>query len=749
MNEDVHTLRLDYEQHPGPIVTINENCTIVKMNPAAMRYAEAYIPELRLHAYLPSLLVEGGRFTLEREADFRLEDGAMNPLEREANARRVEGAESPPEGERERVNEREADFTFGREAPFKPGRDPGLWPDGEADPTHEGGKKLKLQSGHYSVVAYGNYSQRLSWMLHVFPALYDGDRHGYDLLIIDQTEMERSREYESRYKQLLNIYVDPIIIYKQDMQIVYINEVAEVIFGGSREQFIGEPVLRFIHPCYHRLVSARLENLLATHTRTERLEIQVYNLQNELLDMEVASTLISYDGALAILTTMRNVTDRKKAKQEVMHMAYHDELTGLPNRRKIHQELSLWIERYQHTKDPFAVITMDVDRIKFINDSLGHQYGDLLLIEISQRIQYCLVCSGLRFVFGRLSGDEFVILLQCARKKEEIGRIMHMIERALRKPYHLKGEVHYATSSIGIAIFPFDGSTAEELMRNSDLAMYEQKRRGKDGHRFFSCELATRLQQRLELENALRRSFEQQELELHYQPQFNAMTMEMIGVEALVRWNHPTRGLLTAEHFIPIAEENGLILHIGRWVIRQAVRDIKEWHDRGGPKIPVWVNLSSMQFQQPNLTKMIRDILQEVGLHPSYLGVEITERIMMDTVAIEGTLRELQSMGVQISLDDFGTGYSSFSYLQKFTIHKLKIDRSFIRNISQNHHDRAIITTIINMAKNLNLGVIAEGIETEDQLDFVTRAGCSNIQGYYFSHPLPMARLAQCYHAGK
>lgn len=402
VNDDVHTLRLDYEQHPDPIVTINDNFTIVKMNPAAMRYAEAYIPELRLHAYLPSLLEEGGKFTLERDADFRLEDGSMHLLEKEANARLEEGAESPLDGESERVNERDADFE--REEPFKPGRGARLRRDGDANSNGGGGKKPKLKSGHYPVVAYGDYGQRLSWMLHVFPALYDGDRHGYDLLIIDQTEMERSREYESRYKQLLNIYVDSIIIHKQDMRIVYINEVAEEILGGPREQFIGQPVQRFIHSRYHRLVSARLENLLATHTRTERLEIQVYNLQNELLDMEVSSTLISYDGAIAILTTMRNVTDRKKAKQEVMHMAYHDELTVLPNRRKIHQELSLWIERGQHTPDPFAVITMDIDRFKFINDSLGHQYGDLLLIEISQRIQYCLVCSGLRFIFDRLSG---------------------------------------------------------------------------------------------------------------------------------------------------------------------------------------------------------------------------------------------------------------------------------------------------------------------------------------------------------
>lgn len=564
--------------------------------------------------------------------------------------------------------------------------------------------------------------------------------------IVDPAEFERCKEYEYRYQQLLEVYVDPIIIY-QDMRIVFMNEVAEEVLGGSRDQFIGEPIDKFIHPDYRDIVLSRLQKMMATRVRTELTEIQVYNLQQELLDVEVASTLITYNGAPAVLTTLRNITERKKAQQEVVYMAYHDDLTGLPNRRKIHQELSRWIEKSRQDASSFAVIMLDVDRFKFINDSLGHQYGDFLLIEISKRIQNFLTKCGCRFLFGRLGGDEFVILLEGCENKDALSAILGQMEDDLRRPFYLKGEIYYTTSSIGVAIYPHDGTAAEELLRNSDLAMYERKKKGKDGHCFFSHDVAQRLQTQIELESDLRRSLEHGELELYYQPQFNAETGDMIGVEALIRWHHPTRGVMPASEFIPLAEETGLILDIGKWVVAEACKEIKAWHDRGGPQIPVWVNLSSLQFQQPNLAGEIEEILREVGLHPKYLGIEITESIMMDAVVTEKTLEKLHRLGVQISLDDFGTGYSSLSYLQRFAIHKLKIDRSFIKNISNNKNDQAIVSTIINMAKNLNLGVVAEGIETEDQLAFLTHAGCSNIQGYYFGHPLPLDEIDRMYGA--
>lgn len=606
----------------------------------------------------------------------------------------------------------------------------------------EGGEKLRFDRGAQTATARGNQQSRLAWHLFSTPVVLDGGRHGHDLLIVDQAELERSKEYEFRYQQLLEVYVDPILIH-QDMRIVFMNEVAEDMLGGPRHHFIGESIFAFVHPGYRDAVHSRLQQLMATNTRTELREIQVYNLQKELLDVEVASTIITYNGSPAILTTMRNITDRKRAQQEVVHLAYHDELTGLPNRRKINQELPRWIGEYGNRSGHFAVITMDVDRLKIINDSLGHQYGDLLLIEISRRIKTCVDESGRNHLFGRWSSDEFVLLIECSERREELSAVLNQMETVLQRPYLLKDDMYYTSSSIGIAVFPHDGADAGELLRNADLAMYKQKKKGKNGYCFFSSDLAMRFQERMEMENDLRRSLECGELKVYYQPQFDAGTNQMIGIEALIRWIHPAKGLIPAGDFIPVAEETGLILDIGHWVLSEACRDMKKWQDEGGPRIPVWVNLSSMQFQQPNLIRDIRQILQETGLEPQYLGIEITESMTMDAVLAEGILKELQGMGIQISLDDFGTGYSSLSYLQRFAIHKLKIDRSFIKDISTNQHDQAIVSTIITMAKNLNLGVIAEGIETKEQLEFLTRAGCSHIQGYYFSRPEPLSVINQ------
>ncbi|WP_301168829.1 EAL domain-containing protein [Brevibacillus nitrificans] len=475
------------------------------------------------------------------------------------------------------------------------------------------------------------------------------------------------------------------------------------------------------------------------------------NLLNTLLQIihEQSGTLLETEGLREAVTKLlsfeqqivleayenQNRLEEQQAKAIIEYQALHDELTGLPNRRMFHQALSQAIERYREEPTPFAVFVMDIDRFKLINDSLGHTYGDRFLQEVSNRIREC--AEGYPVTIARLGGDEFTLILENCNDPSLAAELAEKLVKAIEVPYRLQNNDYYVSASIGIAIYPTHCASEEELLKNADTAMYEVKKNGKNGHQFFSPVLDEQLLLKIELESDLRKAVQRQELELYYQPQFQTGSYSMIGIEALVRWCHPTKGLLSPGAFIPIAEETGLIYEIGTWTLHEACRQMKEWHLAGGPLIPVSVNLSSRQFHQSNLVAYIREILQETGLEPQYLELEITESMMMDAAVSAEILRELDEFGVKISLDDFGTGYSSLSYLKQFPIHKLKIDRSFISDITRNASDQAIVATIISMAKHLNMEVIAEGIETKGQLDFLTENSCQEIQGYYFSRPLP------------
>lgn len=454
-----------------------------------------------------------------------------------------------------------------------------------------------------------------------------------------------------------------------------------------------------------------------------RVELSVINVPVEIEGALVGNHLI-----------VKDITDEMVIKERIRHQAYHDELTGLPNRRKFNEVLGEAITRGEQDGSCFAVMVLDIDRFKMINDSLGHTYGDLFLQGVSNRI--VTVVEEYKAVVARMGGDEFTILCDTDATGETVAALAKQIIEGLQVPFHLKESEFYISASIGSALFPMHGKDAEELLKKADAAMYEVKRHGKNGHQFYSSELNDQLMVNIQLESDLRKAVERNELVVYYQPQFHAETNQMIGVEALVRWNHPKRGMLSPGLFIPIAEETGMIYEIGTWVLREACQQMKRWHEEGGPLIPVSVNLSSQQFHQPNLVGYIVSILEDTKLAPKYLELEITESMMMDPSVSINILQDLNNIGIRISLDDFGTGYSSLSYLKKFPIHKLKIDRSFITDISMNTSDKAIVATIISMAQHLKLDVIAEGIETKDQLDILTKNDCMEIQGYYFSRPL-------------
>ena len=429
-----------------------------------------------------------------------------------------------------------------------------------------------------------------------------------------------------------------------------------------------------------------------------------------------------------------DISERKAADERIHFMAHYDALTGLPNRVLLHDRLLQAILHAKRKNTKVAILFLDLDRFKIINDTLGHSVGDLLLQAVAKRLQKCVRATD---TVARIGGDEFIIVLNDLVDSDLVGKVAQKIMTTIAESFLIREQELHTTTSIGISLFPADGVANEELISNADVAMYRAKENGKNTYQFFTSSMNTSSYERLTVENKLRRALERQEFILHYQPQVDSGTGKIIGAEALVRWQNPEIGLVPPDMFISLAEENGLIVPIGEWVLREACRQNAEWQKLGLPKLTVAVNLSAMQFHQKNLTDMIAEALKETGLHSDWLELEITESGIMKHGNAISTLNELRDMGIKLSIDDFGTGYSSLSHLKKFPLNKLKIDKSFVDDITTDHDDAAIASAIISMAKSLHLKVIAEGVENKEQLAFLQSQGCYEIQGYFFSRPLP------------
>jgi diguanylate cyclase (GGDEF)-like protein len=427
------------------------------------------------------------------------------------------------------------------------------------------------------------------------------------------------------------------------------------------------------------------------------------------------------------------------AAVEIEHLAYHDALTGLPNRPLFIDRLIIALAHASRGNQKLAVFFLDLDRFKDINDSLGHSIGDALLKSVADRVRRCVREGD---TIARFGGDEFTLMIPKIDHFEDAAKIAQKIIETLKIPFQIADRELFVTTSIGVSIFPGDGLDPETLVRNADTAMYRAKEQGRDNYQLYAPAMNARALERLALENTLRKALSNDELVLHYQPQVDARTNAVIGVEALVRWQHPELGLLSPAHFISVAEVSGLIVPIGEWILKTACRQLKVWQKKIGPDFIVAVNLSARQFQQPDLVEQIRAAIAEAGISPSSLEVEITESNAMqnadNTIHI---LRELKAAGIRISMDDFGTGYSSLNYLKRFPIDTLKLDRMFVSDITTDKTDAAIVGAVIQMAHILDLKVVAEGVEKEDQLEFLRRQGCDVIQGYLFSRPLPAADL--------
>jgi len=438
--------------------------------------------------------------------------------------------------------------------------------------------------------------------------------------------------------------------------------------------------------------------------------------------------------AVYLFGTIQDVTEHRQVQERLHYLAYYDSLTGLPNRQQVNESLDRAMLEAATRERLVAVMFLDLDRFKNINDTLGHDVGDALLKEVAVRLKASLRPGD---SISRLGGDEFILILGNIAHINDVTRVAQKILDQFIPPFRIAGRDLFISPSVGITLYPFDDDNPENLLRNADIAMYRAKELGRNNFQFYTPELNVRAARRLELETGLRRALENEEFILHYQPLVNMQTGKITGMEALLRWQHPEFGLIPPMDFIPLAEETGLIVPIGEWVLRTACTQIKTWHGTGFPAMHVAVNLSSVQLQQKNFAETVKRVLRETGLEPQYLDLELTESLLMhDMEAVEKILKELKALGALFSLDDFGTGYSSLSYLKRFPIDFLKIDRSFVNDINQDRYGAGIVRAIIVMAHTLGIKVIAEGVETAEQLDFLREQGCDITQGYFCSEPL-------------
>ena len=509
------------------------------------------------------------------------------------------------------------------------------------------------------------------------------------------------------------------------------------LLGYSESELLARDFQDFVHPDDRLTAMAKLEQLLRSKIATYQIEMRcVHKDGHDVWVMwSVSQALVEGTEAVHLIYQLQSITDRKAAEERLLHDALHDALTGLPNRALIIDHLKLTIGRAKRRQDlKFAVLFLDLDRFKLINDSLGHMAGDQLLVGFARRLELCLRPGD---TIARVGGDEFTILLEDLSDENEAVSVAERIHEELKAPFNLGGRDVFTSASIGIALSSRAYNHPDEILRDADTAMYRSKSLGKARHEMFDEEMHARSTDLLRMETDLRRAQEHNEFLINYQPIVALDDFHVCGFEALVRWQHPERGLISPLDFIPVAEEGGQILQIGQWVLRQACYQAKLWQEKfpSDESLYMTVNLSAKQFAQPDLVEQVSSILEETGLDPNFLKLEITESVLMDDFeSAAALLFKLRSLGVRLSIDDFGTGYSSLTYLHRFPIDTLKIDRSFISVLDKDHLE--IVRTILNLAENLDMDVVAEGVETQEQMSLLRNLSCQSGQGYFFSKPM-------------
>jgi diguanylate cyclase (GGDEF)-like protein/PAS domain S-box-containing protein len=570
---------------------------------------------------------------------------------------------------------------------------------------------------------------------------------GYLLIAHDISERKR---FEQDLKLAATAFetFEAIVITDSNNRILRVNSAFNEITGYTLEEVIGKTP-RVLRSNWHDANFYR--EMWNSLKEKGHWQGEIYNKRKngEIYPEWLTITVVknNHQEVTHHVATFLDLTERKKQEAKIHYLAYHDCLTNLPNRTAILEQLKRELNRSHHYNKMFgALLFLDLDRFKNINDSLGHAAGDQLLIEVGLRLKKTIHEDNMA---GRLSGDEFVIILSdLAEDKNAATTHAQLIAERLRgeisQPYAINDHEFYITVSIGITLFPEDDSNESDLLRQADTAMYQAKVQKRTGIQVYLPSMQTAALERLALENDLRQALRNNELLLYFQPQIDLTTGGLTGAEALVRWLHPKRGMLNPAYFIPVAEDSGLIFQLGQWVLQMACWQNREWQKQGLKIVPIAINLSAAEFRLPTLPDRVNQCLEENRLSANYLGLEVTESLLMEDIdSILLTLHSLKKMGIQLAIDDFGTGYSSLSYLKRFPVDKIKIDQSFVRDILVDPDDAAITSTIINMAKSLNLKTIAEGVENKEQYDFLRLRECDEMQGYYFSRPLPAQNFAK------
>ncbi len=539
-------------------------------------------------------------------------------------------------------------------------------------------------------------------------------------------------------EQVFSASPSGICITDADKRIVSVNPALTKITGYSSDQMIGQTP-RFFAPEHQRIGLYREMWNGITAEGIWHGEVWCRRLSGELFPAALTITAIKNDdGVLAhYIGSFHDITERKRSEEQIRFLVNHDALTGLPNRTLLDDRLRQAIAQSRRDESHTAVLFLDLDRFKLINDTLGHDTGDRLLARIGE----CLTAA-LRETetVARLGGDEFIVVIPALAEISRVVLVAQKVLEMVSSTQHLEERPLHVTPSIGISIYPNDGDDVSTLLRNAETAMYHAKECGRNNFQFFTPAMNLAVSERASIEHDLSIAIERGEFELFYQPQVDGRSGRRTGMEALIRWRHPQRGLVAPDRFIPVAEETGLIVAIGEWVLREACRQARLWHDAGQTDLRICVNLSARQLQQRDLCERVAVILGESGLLPATLEIELTESMLMvDPEAASTLLRKLAGLGIRLAIDDFGTGYSSLAYLKRFPVSRLKIDRSFVRDLSTDANDSAIVRAVVAMAESLKMEVIAEGVETVEQLHFLERHGCFEVQGYLFSQPRPAA----------
>jgi diguanylate cyclase (GGDEF)-like protein/PAS domain S-box-containing protein len=586
---------------------------------------------------------------------------------------------------------------------------------------------------------------RTGWAIGTYGPHRDaaGQIAGVIGLIRDVTSSRRSEEAlqaaEAKFRGIVEQSLVGIYVI-QNGRYQYVNPKLAEIFGCTVDEMLAlESVMELVTEEDRHIVAENIRKRIEGEVQTVRYTFRALRKDGEEIELEVHGAGTQFQGQPAVIGTLLDITDRKRAEAQIVYHAYHDPLTELPNRMLFMERLRLQLAQARRQRRRLSILYCDLDHFKFVNDTLGHSVGDEFLQTVATRLKGLVREMD---TVARVGGDEFVILIPDVSRAEDISIISQKLLASVAQPLQVEGRALQITASIGVASYPNDGEDAESLLRNADTAMYRAKEVGRNNFQLCTPELTSRAVERLNVQDGLRLALDRDELVLHYQPVVSLTSGRIVGLEALVRWQHAEKGLIMPGAFISVAEETGLILPLGEWVLHSASKQLRQWQKGGLPDLRMAVNVSARQFRERGLVTTIQQALSAADLNPHYLEIEITESIAMESAEIVvANLEALRSMSIGISIDDFGTGYSSLTYLKRYPINCLKIDRSFVTDVATNAADAGIVRAVVEMAHGMKLNVIAEGVETKDQFSYLQRYGCDEMQGYWFSRPLPVEAI--------